>query len=66
MITKVGDFTTPNLEAIAAAKPDLVLATTGVQADAIKKLESLGATVVAHRPADSRRASTPTSSAWAR
>ncbi|NTU71389.1 MAG: ABC transporter substrate-binding protein [Coriobacteriia bacterium] len=49
-IAKVGDFTTPNFEAIAAADPDLVLATTGVQADAIKKLESLGATVIAIDP----------------
>ena len=49
-IAKVGDFTTPNLEAIAAAKPDLVLATTGVQADVIAKLKSLGATVIAIDP----------------
>ncbi len=49
-ITKVGDFTTPNFEAIAAANPDLVLATTGVQADAIKKLQDLGATVIAIDP----------------
>jgi len=49
-IAKVGDFTTPNFEAIAAAKPDLVLATTGVQADAIAKLKGLGATVVAIDP----------------
>ncbi len=49
-IAKVGDFTTPNFEAIAAAKPDLVLATTGVQADAIAKLKELGATVIAIDP----------------
>lgn len=49
-IAKVGDFTTPNFEAIAAANPDLVLATTGVQADAIKKLKDLGATVIAIDP----------------
>ena len=49
-IAKVGDFTTPNLEAIAAAKPDLILATTGVQADVVKKLEALGATVIAIDP----------------
>lgn len=49
-IEKIGDFTTPNLEAIAAAKPDLVLATTGVQASAIAKLEEMGATVIAIDP----------------
>jgi iron complex transport system substrate-binding protein len=51
-IAKVGDFTTPNIEAIAAAKPDLILATTGVQAEALKKLKALGATVVAIDPQD--------------
>ena len=49
-ITKIGDFTTPNIEAIAAAKPDLILATTGVQADVLAKLEALGATVIALDP----------------
>ena len=49
-IAKVGDFAGPNLEAVAAAKPDLVVATTGVQADVITKLEELGATVIAIDP----------------
>jgi iron complex transport system substrate-binding protein len=49
-LPKVGDFMNPNLEAIAAAKPDLILATTGVQAETLKKLEDLGATVVAIDP----------------
>lgn len=49
-ITKVGDFAGPNVEAIAAAKPDLILATSGVQADVVKKLENLGATVVVLDP----------------
>ncbi|PKQ16283.1 MAG: ABC transporter substrate-binding protein [Actinobacteria bacterium HGW-Actinobacteria-7] len=49
-IAKVGDFAGPNIEAVAAAKPDLVLATTGVQADVIAKLEALGATVIAVDP----------------
>ena len=49
-IAKVGDFAGPNLEAVAAADPDLVLVTTGVQADVIAKLEELGATVVAIDP----------------
>ena len=47
---KIGDFVSPNLEAIAAARPDLVLATGGVQADVISKLESLGAKVVVLDP----------------
>lgn len=49
-IARVGDFVTPNLEAIAAARPDLVLVTTGVQADVIGKLEKTGAVVVAIDP----------------
>ncbi len=49
-IEKVGDFTGPNLEAVAAADPDLVLLTGGVQADVITKLEQLGATVLSIDP----------------
>ena len=49
-IEQVGDFVTPNLEAISAAAPDLVLVTTGVQADIIEKLEDSGAVVVAIDP----------------
>jgi len=49
-IAKVGDFASPNLEAIAAAKPDLVLATSGVQAEMVAKLQALGATVVVIDP----------------
>jgi len=49
-IEKMGDFVQPNLEAIAAAEPDLVLVTTGVQAEIIDKLEALGASVVAVDP----------------
>lgn len=51
-IAKVGDFTTPNLEAIAAAKPDVILVTGGVQADVIGKLEAVGAEVVVVDPQD--------------
>lgn len=47
---KVGDFMNPNVEAIAAQKPDLVLATGGIQDDLVKKLEDLGATVVVVDP----------------
>lgn len=49
-VSKVGDFMTPNLEAIAAAKPDLVLVTGGVQADTLGKLEDLGVPVVVVDP----------------
>lgn len=49
-IAKVGDFMSPNMEAIAAAKPDLVLATGGVQAETIAKLEDAGAVVLAIDP----------------
>jgi iron complex transport system substrate-binding protein len=51
-IDVIGDFASPNLEAVAAAEPDLVLATAGVQADVISQLEDLGAVVVAVDPAD--------------
>jgi iron complex transport system substrate-binding protein len=49
-IAKIGDFASPNIEAIAAARPDLVLATSGVQAEMVTKLEGLGATVVVIDP----------------
>lgn len=49
-IEKVGDFAGPNIEAIAAADPDVVFVTTGVQGDMIVKLEELGATVIAIDP----------------
>lgn len=49
-IAKVGDFAAPNIEAVAAAKPDLILATAGVQADVVKQLQALGATVVVIDP----------------
>ncbi len=49
-LPKMGDFVAPNMEAIAAAGPDLILATTGVQAETIAQLEQLGAAVVAIDP----------------
>jgi iron complex transport system substrate-binding protein len=49
-VAKMGDFTTPNLEAIAAAKPDVILVTGGVQADVLSKLEAIGAKVVVVDP----------------
>jgi iron complex transport system substrate-binding protein len=50
-LPKIGDFMNPNVEAIAASKPDLILVTTGVQADVLTKLEALGAPVIAIDPA---------------
>ncbi|MBE0477314.1 MAG: ABC transporter substrate-binding protein [Coriobacteriia bacterium] len=49
-LPKVGDFVAPNIEAVAAAGPDLVLVTGGVQADVIEKLEGVGAAVVTVDP----------------
>lgn len=49
-VEKVGDFTTPNLEAIAAQRPDLILVTGGEQADVVSKLEGLGADVLVVDP----------------
>lgn len=51
-VAKVGDFTAPNIEAVAAAKPDLVLVTGGVQADVLAKLEAVGADVLVVDPKD--------------
>jgi iron complex transport system substrate-binding protein len=49
-IAKVGDFAGPNVEAVAAAKPDLIIATSGVQSEVVARLEALGATVVVLDP----------------
>jgi iron complex transport system substrate-binding protein len=49
-LPKVGDFMNPNIEAITAARPDLILATGGVQQDVIAKLEATGAKVVVIDP----------------
>ncbi len=42
---KVGDFSNPNIEKIAALKPDLILATGLEQAPVVKRLKQLGFTV---------------------
>lgn len=49
-IGKIGDFIQPNIEAITAADPDLILMTTGVQADVVEQLEGTGAAVLAVDP----------------
>ncbi len=45
--TKIGTFTTPNLEAIVASNPDLVLVTGGVQRELISRMEEMGLTLYA-------------------
>lgn len=47
---KVGTFTSPNLEAILAQDPDLVLATGGVQIELLDRMEEAGLTVYAVNP----------------
>ena len=47
---EIGTFTTPNIEAIVDAKPDLVLASGGVQRDILDRLDELGLTVYAVNP----------------
>ncbi len=44
-IEKIGDFATPNVEKIAALKPDLILAAGGIQEGIVEKLKKLGTQV---------------------
>lgn len=39
---KVGGFSTPNIEKIVSLNPDIVFATSGVQKQAVERLENLG------------------------
>lgn len=48
--TKVGDFATPNIEKIAAAEPEVILATSGMQDAVVKSLEKLGIKVLVTDP----------------
>lgn len=48
---KIGTFTSPNLEAILAQDPDLVLATAGVQSDMVDRMEEMGLKVYVVNPA---------------
>ncbi|MCR8656370.1 ABC transporter substrate-binding protein [Paenibacillus endoradicis] len=48
-IEKVGDFTT-NIEAVMALEPDIVLASSSMNGDAITKLRELGIVVYASNP----------------
>jgi len=47
---QIGDFTNPNVEAIVAQSPDLVLATGGLQSEMLDRMESLGLAVYAVNP----------------
>ncbi len=47
---QIGSFTNPNVEAIIAQSPDLVLATGGLQADMLDRMTSLGLAVYAVNP----------------
>lgn len=46
----VGDYSGPNLEAIVAAEPDVVFASTKLQQEAIEEMEKLGLTVICNEP----------------
>ncbi|MCD6406494.1 ABC transporter substrate-binding protein, partial [Candidatus Aerophobetes bacterium] len=48
-IDRIGGFTTPNIEAIVAKEPDLVIASYGNGEENIKKLRELGITVLSLR-----------------
>ncbi|MGC8970747.1 MAG: ABC transporter substrate-binding protein [bacterium] len=47
---KIGDFANPNIEKILSLKPDLIVATGGVQRQVIEKLEQLGIPVYVFYP----------------
>jgi iron complex transport system substrate-binding protein len=47
---KIGDFANPNLEKVISLKPDIVIATGGVQRQFIEKLEQLGIPVYVSYP----------------
>jgi iron complex transport system substrate-binding protein len=49
-ITSIGDFSNPNMEAIASVNPDLILATAGVQGDTIDTLRALNYKVLVLDP----------------
>ncbi|MCX7795752.1 MAG: cobalamin-binding protein [bacterium] len=47
---KIGTFQSPNIEKILALKPDLIIATGGVQRQVVEKLEELGIPVFVSYP----------------
>jgi iron complex transport system substrate-binding protein len=51
-MTSVGDFSNPNMEVVASLEPDLILATGGVQAEAVGTLRDLGYKVLVLNPSN--------------
>jgi iron complex transport system substrate-binding protein len=49
-LTTVGSFSRINIEMVVGLKPDLILATGGIQKTVVERLEELGQTVVALNP----------------
>lgn len=49
---KIGDFMNPNIEMILSLKPDLVLATAGVQKDLVDALAKFGTNIYVSDPED--------------
>lgn len=47
---KVGDFANPNIEKIISLRPDLVLATSGIQGPVVERLDKAGVPVVVVDP----------------
>ncbi len=51
-ISSIGDFTNPNMEAIASLTPDLIIATGGVQAETVDTLRALNYKVIVLNPSN--------------
>ncbi len=51
-MSSIGDFSAPNMEAIADLEPDLILATGGVQAETVGTLRNLGYKVLVLDPSN--------------
>jgi iron complex transport system substrate-binding protein len=49
-MTSIGDFSNPNMEAIASLTPDLIIATGGVQAETVDTLRALNYKVIVLNP----------------
>jgi iron complex transport system substrate-binding protein len=49
-MTSIGDFSNPNMEAIASLTPDLIIATGGVQAETVDTLRALSYKVLVLNP----------------
>ena len=51
-IERVGDYSTPNIEAIVAMEPDVIFASNKLQKDAVAQLVSYGQTVICNDPTE--------------